>query len=276
VHSVGPLVLLGLLLVAKPVLADDVVQRYPPPQGFQRIGGNDDGFAAFLRTFPLLPASTPVRSHLGEVVAHHYADAVFDLDVGKQDLQQCADSAIRLWAEYVRARHPQRLPQLHFHATNGDDMAFSTYLANQRLRVAGSRLAPVSASFSSDEVRWQSYLSDVFSYAGSRSMGSDTMAAHEVQAGDVLVNPGSPGHVVVVIDVVADERGEKRYLIGQGFMPAQSFHILVDGTGSPWWQAVDGNLLLPSWPTPFSLHSARRFSLPPDKASATSSSAGHP
>jgi hypothetical protein len=253
--------------------SDTLIERYPTPAGWHRAEAND--FGEFLRASPLAASGTPVRSFAGDVIQHRYADAVFELDVGTKDLQQCADSVLRLWAEYIRDKQPEQLPHLHFHATSGDDMPFARYQAGERFRVDNSdRLALVPASFSSDEVRWRTYLSDVFTYAGSRSLARDTSAAAMVQPGDVLVDPGSPGHVVLVLDVATDIDGSTRYLVGQGFMPAQSFHVLIDDDGSPWWRADQGLLRLPSWPTAFGLASARRLSLPLTATGATTTPAG--
>jgi hypothetical protein len=99
----------------------------------------------------------------------------------------------------------------------------------------------------------------VFMYAGSMSLVMDTIAVGGVvRSGDLLVVGGSPGHVLVVLDVAmasgAKDDGNERWLLGQGFMPAQSFHVLG-------WYAPDaaGAVTVPSWPRPFERPSRRRF-----------------
>jgi gentisate 1,2-dioxygenase len=77
------------------------------------------------------------------------------------------------------------------------------------------------------------------------------------------VAPGSPGHAVVVLDVATDTDGAIYALLGQGFMPAQEFHV-VKGSGEQvvdnvWWRIEPGKPLdTPSWKA-FSPDSLRRF-----------------
>ena len=59
----------------------------------------------------------------------------------------------------------------------------------------------------------------------------------EIQVGDIFIKGGSLGHVVMVADICENEAGEKAFLLAQGFMPAQSFHIIKNPTHSedPWY-----------------------------------------
>ena len=47
----------------------------------------------------------------------------------------------------------------------------------------------------------------------------------------------SPGHVVMIVDVCEDESGKKAFLLGQGYMPAQEFHVLKNNMheDDPWY-----------------------------------------
>lgn len=48
---------------------------------------------------------------------------------------------------------------------------------------------------------------------------------------------GSPGHVVLVLDICEDEAGKRAFLLGQGYMPAQEFHVLKNlaHEDDPWY-----------------------------------------
>ena len=84
-------------------------------------------------------------------------------------------------------------------------------------------------------------------------------AERRVMPGDVLVVGGNPGHAILVLDVVENKNGERRILLGNGFMPAQEFHVL-QGQGSPWFyeQYLDYGLHNPLW-KPFNWSHLRRF-----------------
>lgn len=58
------------------------------------------------------------------------------------------------------------------------------------------------------------------------------------QVGDVLVRGGSPGHVVMVLAVAKSLTGRTRVMLGQGFMPAQQFHVLRSMDGLAWWSGA--------------------------------------
>ena len=49
---------------------------------------------------------------------------------------------------------------------------------------------------------------------------SEPVAMSELRVGDVFLKGGSPGHVVMVVDVCENENGEKAFLLAQGYMPA--------------------------------------------------------
>src|SRR3954466_9542637 len=73
------------------------------PQGFTRVPQEAGSFGNWLRHLPL-KASPVVHLYDGTLKGNQGAQyAVIDMDVGNEDLQQCADSVIRLRAEYLHA-----------------------------------------------------------------------------------------------------------------------------------------------------------------------------
>ena len=118
------------------------------------------------------------------------------------------------------------------------------------------RLAIADTSYAN----FRRFLDKVFQYAGTLSLARDTKAVqrNEAQGGDFFVAPGSPGHVVIIIDVCENEEGEKLYLMGQGFMPAMSFHILRQSNRSVWFQGDKYGIKTPFW-SKFRWSQLRRF-----------------
>jgi len=169
--------------------------------------------------------------------------AVVPMDVGRSDLQQCADSVLRLYAEYRWTRGDAEEIGLHF--TSGDLSRWSDWRQGERFRVHGARVERVHGSaVSDDHASYRAWLQHTFLYAGTRSLSLDASpvpAPTPVMGGDVFVSPGSPGHAVLVLDVAVSASGQRVGLLGQGFMPAQTFHVLR-GEGD---HVVSGWFVLP-------------------------------
>jgi len=199
---------------------------FPPPAGAQRL--DPDAFGDWLQQRQLAAADVPVRTYKGNVVEGDFR--VVQLPLVPGDLQQCADSAIRLRAEWLR----ETGGTVSFHATSGDPMPWQRYQGGERAYDAGNRLLWRSASAAT----WDQYLAAVFTWAGTMSLSYDTVAAQDPRAGDLLVLPGAPGHAVLLLDVA--ERGAESFiLVGQGYMPAQDFHLVI-GPEQGWWRWDDG------------------------------------
>ena len=95
----------------------------------------------------------------------------------------------------------------------------------------------------------------MLSFANTQSLYEQLRPAgpfSQAQPGDVLITPGALGHAALLLDVAEDSATHQRYaLTGQGFMPAQSIHVLRNkprlGLGA-WYKPVDGQPVeLPEW-----------------------------
>lgn len=212
---------------------ETVGATFPPPAGATRIP--TDAFGASLVSLPLRPAGTPVRTHDGRIVPIAPVRVV-DLPLVRGDLQQCADTAIRLRAEWLR---DQGRPVL-FHATSGDPIPWQRVRGGEIPYAEGRGL-----KWRAGTADWDQYLRLVFTWAGTASLvAHDTDPADAPRAGDLLVEGGFPGHALVVLDAV--RRGDETLLLlGQGFMPAQDLHVIV-GPVDGWWPWTDP-LVTPSW-----------------------------
>jgi hypothetical protein len=249
---------LALLLTAAPhpwgpaPEAERLSDRIEPPAGFVRRPAPDGSFAAWLRALPVRPGRPAVRLHDGREKRNQTAQhVVLDVDVGKRDLQQCADAVMRLRAEYLWASGKR--DAICFRYTSGDALWWSRWAAGERPRIRGSkvsfaRIAKASASYRS----FRDYLDSVFMYAGTASLERELRPVADprrIEAGDVFIRGGFPGHAVLVVDVAERADGARRFLLAQSYMPAQDIHVLVNpGDDGPWYEAArTGPLVTPEW-----------------------------
>ncbi|MCP3142983.1 DUF4846 domain-containing protein [Pyxidicoccus xibeiensis] len=236
-----------------------------PPEGYTRIPVDQGSFGAWLRGLPLRPEGTPVLHFRGgEILAADDARlaAVAELDVGTANLQQCADSVIRLHAEWLWSSKQHE--RIAYRFTSGHLASWPKYAAGDRARVAGSKVTWVrSAGADSSRAAFRAYLDLVFNYAGTLSLEplKGRPSRDEARPGDFFVLGGSPGHAVLVLDVATNAQGKRVALLGQGFMPAQDFHVLSPGPGAdgaPWFALEGDAVATPFW-KPFPWSSLRRF-----------------
>ena len=246
--------------------AETVVDRFEAPPGFVRVAVEPGSFGEWLRGVPLAPAGTPVLLHDGRAKADQSeVAAVIDIDVGDADLQQCADSIIRLRAEYLFSR--SALADIAFDFTSGDRYRFRSYAEGITPAVAGNEVSwRQGRGNGGSHESLRRWLDIVFTYAGTMSLSRELTPVEslsDIEIGDALILPGSPGHAVLVVDMAVDAlTGGKAVLLAQGFMPAQSVHILanpLDHHLAPWFYVGDGGLI--AWRWVFPADSLRRFKL---------------
>ena len=237
----------------------------PPPPGFERVPLAVGSFGSYLRGLPLRPAGSPVRAYDGRVI--HRGDArifaVAELDVSPVDLQQCADSVIRLHGEWQWSRG--RAVDVGYHFVSGDLARFARYAAGERPELDHKRVRWItSARARADHQAFRDYLDMVFTYASTVSLAREATPVDRaaVAPGDFFVLPGGPGHAVLVLDLAVDHQGHRIALLGQGYMPAQDFQVLAsqEVAISPWFSLDGEHLTIAFWPAPFPWSSLHRFS----------------
>lgn len=245
--------------------ASQVHDRFPPPAGFKPIPLPQNSFGTWLRQLPLFTNHTEVRLYDGRKKANQSAHlAVFDIDVGRRDLQQCADAVMRLRAEYLRAVN--REDAIAFNFTSGDLASWQQWRQGMRPQVSGNKVFWQQKAAADNSYRnFRRYLDSVFTYAGSASLILELKAVKQpekILPGDVFIQGGFPGHAVIVMDVVENEHGQRRFMLAQSYMPAQQIHLLRSpaNRASPWYPAKNHGLLkTPEWP--FKYADLHRFQL---------------
>ena len=227
--------------------------HFEPPLGYERIPLAKGSFGQWLRDIPL-SEGTQVLSHRGEAIAAPAA-AVVPLDVGQGDLQQCADSILRLYAEYRWS--VDQGDNLGFHFSSGDLSSWRKWRNGERFSIRGSTVKRIRRSaVSNTHAQYRKWLQHTFIYAGTRSLNRDSTRLpvdKPIVPGDFFVSPGSPGHAIIVLDVAKAPGQPDVALLGQGFMPAQSFHVIEDDGShmrGRWFvlpSGQSGALKNPSW-----------------------------
>ena len=234
---------------------EPLFRRISPPKGYKRIAVPKGSFEEWLRGLPLRAGRPPVRLHDGSrklnQLAHH---SVLLVDVGKEDLQQCADAIIRLRAEYLYSLHCDDM--ITFRFTSGHAAKWSQWRSGFRPKVKGNRVSWSRTAKQDDSYRnFRKYLNSVFMFAGSASLSKELKPVKNpltVRIGDVFIRGGFPGHAVLVADVAENKSRERVFLLIQSFMPAQDIHVLRNPMSliklSPWYQAkAKGSLITPEW-----------------------------
>jgi len=228
----------------------DSVAMIPCVDDYIRIQLKDDSFADYVRHLPLKEIGSPVKSWSGSII--HEGDeihAVIDWQLPHK-VQQCADVAIRLRAEYL-SEHGQ-IEKIKFKSLSGNSIEYSKWLHGRyALNSAGSKIEYRKSQRGrrdTDE-EFEKYLRFVMTYANSSSLARDlkTVGESGLLPGDIYIQPdpsgrGGIGHVSVILDVCENTHGERLYLFGYGFIPAQDFHLPLPETGQGIgkWFTLDG------------------------------------
>ncbi len=213
------------------------------PEGYTRVSADADSLTSFLRSYEMKEDKAPVLLYDGSEKSNQQAHvAVFKLPIENRNLQQCADSIMRVYAEYYWSQ--KQYDKIAFHFTNGFMATYKKWMNGYRIKVSGNNVSWVkSSSYDDSYETFEQYLRIVFCYAGTMSMDqeSEPTTLQDLKVGDIFIKGGSPGHVVMVVDICQNSEGEKAFLLAQGYMPAQEFHVLKNDNheGDPWYYEED-------------------------------------
>lgn len=227
----------------------------PTPIGYKRIAVRKNSFAEWVRNLPMQEKDHPVYLYNGQKKANQEAHfAVLAIDTGKQDLQQCADFVMRLFAEYFFALG--QYDKIYFnHSSAKEPIEYIRWAKGERPYFKKNRLfwkPQTKQDYSYSNFR--NYLNFVFSYAGTYSLSLEMVKVDikDIKIGDVFIQGGFPGHAVIVLDKATHtQTGEIIFLLGQSYMPAQEPHILKNPERedlNPWYTIPSGEkIITPEW-----------------------------
>ena len=219
-----------------------IKERFPAPEGYAYVDTEKNSFEEYIENFPLKKYGSPILKYDGsEIATQNLHEAIFDIDTGTKDLQQCADAIIRLRAEFLFKM--KRFDDIKFHFTSGDLMTWNNYKNGTRAFVNGNSVQfKNTENFDDSKENFRKYLDLIFTYAGTISLNKETkpvMKTNDLKVGDILITAGSPGHIVFIAGVSENQKGEKLFLLAEGFTPAQSIHVLKNPFNpeiSPWYE----------------------------------------
>jgi hypothetical protein len=227
--------------------------RIQTPSNASRVHLAPDSFGAWLRGLPLKRKHAPVHLFNGSLKSNQDVhEAVVAIDIGSRNLQQCADSVIRLRAEFLYAQTPR--PEIAFHYTSGHRISFSKWASGFRPVLTPPNKSPKKrwtmaweprAKASDSRKSFKAYLKNIFAYAGTMSLSKNLprRMPKDIEVGDIYLEGGFPGHTVMVVDKAIHAVHGPLILIAQGFMPAQSLHVLKNTREpvlSPWFRVPAG------------------------------------
>lgn len=212
-----------------------VLERFDSPLDYTRVPVRKNTFASYLRTLQLMPDGSQAHYYDGRPKPNdnNVYVAVVDLPISSKNIQMSASSVIRLVSEYLFTR--QEFEKIAFH-TEKQKISFANFSNGNYSKAEFNR-----------------YMDFVMERASTPSFCADLRPEklENIHIGDVFVQNNLPnGHAVIVVDMVENKKGEKLFLLAQGFRPAQEIQIISNPNNpeiSPWYQLKEGELLTPEW-----------------------------
>jgi hypothetical protein len=220
-----------------------LINAIPLPKGYERVSTSTNSFAYWLHQIPLKTNDALVHLYNGELKKNQNAHfAILNIDVGNEDLQQCADAVMRLRSEYLF--QSKQFDKLHFNYTSGDKASWNDWRSGKRPIINGNQVKWQQKTVTDNSYTcFKNYLRNIFMYCGSLSLSKELKAQsdiHQIKAGDVFIIGGTPGHAEIVMDVAINKKtGKKIFLLAQSYMPAQEIQLLKNPNNeelSPWYE----------------------------------------
>lgn len=116
---------------------DTIESRILTSKGYSRNPAEEGSFASFLRNYPLKEDESPVLLYNGAQKRNQTAHiAVTKLPMEAEDLQQCADSVMRMYAEYFW--QTGQYERIAFHFVNGFSAEYTKWREGYRILVSGN------------------------------------------------------------------------------------------------------------------------------------------
>lgn len=185
--------------------------RFKTPAGLKRVDVKQGSYQEFLRNYRMYPST-----HIGKYQSggEQGATQVLEMDFIGKNVQECADVAMRLRCEYLFKTG--QYDKISFHTSATSVWSYENYLKQNKVSVS--------------EKSFRDYLEKLMSWAGSLSVDNydtDPVSWSDVQIGDIIIEGGTPGHVVTIVDMAVSEDSDAiAVLLVQGFQPVQETEVV--------------------------------------------------
>jgi len=223
-----------------------IKERILIPEGFSIKTYTTNSFSDYVQNYSLKPFGAQVINYDGN--PYSYQDGhvgVLEIPVPTNGLQQCADALMRIRAEYLWETNQKE--KIGFNFTSGHYCSWKKYEEGFRPKINGNKVSfHKTVAKNSSKENFHKYLNLIYMYAGTQSLYDELPkinSINNVEVGDMLIYPGSPGHVIMVVDKAINSKGENLFIFAQGNTPAQSVHIIknpTDSSISPWFKIEIG------------------------------------
>jgi len=231
-----------------------VKDRVKIPEHFKRVVYSQESFQEYVRNYTLKAFGAKVINYTGRPYFYQSGHiGILDIPVPKNGLQQCADALIRIRSEYLWDTNNKG--DIGFNFTSGHYCSWQKYAEGYRPKIDGNTVSfHKTRKRDHSKSNFYNYLNLIYAYSGTLSLNSELgeiTSIENLKIGDMLIVGGSPGHVVMIADVIENETGEKRFLLMQGNTPAQSVHLLknLDNTTmTPWYELkLNSEITIPGY-----------------------------
>lgn len=223
-------------------------------------------FEYYLLSLPLKPANYKTHFATGEEKTFDVQIGVLDIPMINPDYHQSTGYIIQLRAEYLY--NSKLYGRIHFNFFNGFLCSYSKWAAGFRVNSTNSGWEH-QTEMDYGRATFKKYLDVVLKNTGASSLAREMIKVNfsDVKAGDVLIQSGHPGHAVLILDALYNDKDRTvKLMLAQGFNPAQEMEILknYEDEESPWFtvslDATDETMIrTPQWT--FYAKDLRRFGI---------------
>ncbi|SFZ84467.1 conserved protein of unknown function [Tenacibaculum maritimum NCIMB 2154] len=226
-----------------------IKNRVKPSYGYKRVSYEAGTFESFIQNYTLKEYGSSIINY--DKTKYFYQIGhigILTLSVPENGLQQCADALIRLRAEYLWKTNQKE--KIGFEFTSGHYCSWKKYAGGYRPKIEGNKVTFYKiAKANYTKTAFYKYLNLIYTYSGTLSLYNElpkVVREEDLQLGDMLVKPGTPGHILMLVDEVINKKGEKLFVLAQGNTPAQSVHLLKNFNNAsltPWYSLKKNALI---------------------------------